>query len=109
MGLLKLHDMSGMPVVINTDYVTFVQRSTISKGTVVGLMGDDVGCDVREGVDEILAMMCPELGGPACGCEEEGANDQRRPARRGRRFPRRGFPEDNHEQGQAKENQNRDD
>lgn len=59
MGLLKLHDEKGQPVYVNPDYVTFVSKSPTSRGTVVGLVGDDLGCDVAETADQVARMLCP--------------------------------------------------
>ena len=61
MGLLKLHDEKGSPVYVNSDYVTSISKSPTSRGTVVGLVGDDLGCDVAETADQIAGMMDPEI------------------------------------------------
>jgi len=58
MPLLKLHDEKGSPVYVNPDYVTFVSKSPTSRGTVVGLVGDDLGCDVAETADQVARMLC---------------------------------------------------
>lgn len=63
MGLLTLHDDKGNPVYVHTKWMTFFTKSPTSKGTVVGLVGDDIGCDVVEGASDIASVVAPELGG----------------------------------------------
>ena len=80
MPLLKLHDEKGGPLYVNPDYVTFVSKSPTSRGTVVGLVGDDLGCDVSETADQIAGMMDPEI---KAGQDKEPVKQQR---------PRKKFP-----------------
>lgn len=82
MGLLTLHDDKGNPVYVHTKWMTFFTKSPASKGTVVGLVGDDIGCDVVEGASDIASVVAPELGGMM----EVNHVDEPRPPRQRRRI-----------------------
>lgn len=57
MPLVELHEClesrHNCPVFVNSRYVTFIQKSPTTPYTVVGLIGDDLGCDVVESVREV--------------------------------------------------------
>ncbi len=54
MAMVELHEEgSEHPVFVNPVFVTFVQKSSTSPGSIVGLIGDDLGCVVRESVAEV--------------------------------------------------------
>ena len=55
MPLIELHeeDRPSEPVFVNPEFVTFVQKSPTSQGAIVGLIGDDLGCVVKESAREV--------------------------------------------------------
>jgi len=62
MGILvELHEedpkRKNTSVFVNPEFVTFVQKSPTSSGTIVGLVGDDLGCVVRESVSEVARLV----------------------------------------------------
>lgn len=63
MNLVRLIEVDrGVPVYVNPDYVTFIQQAMGRKGSLVGLVGDDLGCEVEGSPDRVAAMVCPGLG-----------------------------------------------
>lgn len=61
MPLVELHEEDpkrrNAPVFVNSEFVTFIQKSPTSSGTIVGLVGDDLGCVVRESVAEVAGLV----------------------------------------------------
>ena len=59
--LVELHEedpkRKNTSVFVNPEFVTFVQKSPTSSGTIVGLVGDDLGCVVRESVSEVARLV----------------------------------------------------
>lgn len=66
MPLVELHEedpkRKSEPVFVNSSFVTFIQKSPTSPGTIVGLVGDDLGCVVREGVRDVARMVMDAEG-----------------------------------------------
>lgn len=61
MPLVELHEEDEKrrmePVFINPAFVTFIQKSPTSSGTIIGLVGDDLGCVVHESVKEVARLV----------------------------------------------------
>lgn len=62
--LVTLHDPKGNTVYVNPDYVTFIQKNPSSDSTIVGLVGDDLGCDVSETPEQVAALLGVEQPAP---------------------------------------------
>ena len=63
MNLVRLIEVDrGVPVYVNPDYVTFIQQAIGRKGSLVGLVGDDLGCEVEGSPDTVAYKICPEVG-----------------------------------------------
>ena len=66
MPLVELHEedpkRKSEPVFVNSSFVTFIQKSPTSPGTIVGLVGDDLGCVVRESVRDVAMMVMDAEG-----------------------------------------------
>lgn len=57
-SLICLHTADQGAVYVNPQYVTFVAKSPVKGGgTVVGLIADDLGCEVVESVDEVANLI----------------------------------------------------
>lgn len=60
--LIQLHDHElHLPVYVNPSYITFIMKSPVKNGgTIVGVVADDLGCEVDERVEEIAALVAGE-------------------------------------------------
>ena len=64
-SLVSLHDVKGNVVYVNPAYVTFIQKNPSTGSTIVGLVGDDLGCDVAETPDQVAALLGVERQTPS--------------------------------------------
>lgn len=62
--LVCLHEHArNIPVYVNPAYVTFVAKSSLRDGgTIIGLVADDLGCEVAESVADAAKL----IGGEEC-------------------------------------------
>lgn len=58
-AVVLLHErQTGAAIYVNPDYVTFITKSPDRNGgTIVGLVADDIGCEVRESPEEIVDLI----------------------------------------------------